>query len=620
MALGSLGGLAGASRSAFMNQFGKDLPKATELYEKFTQTASRGERAKEKLTLDFMPIKMMGGVLEGISAFTEMPKQQKDAIEQLVLMPQEQRRKTLALMYMMAEDNAGELDAGFFGKTGESFARGLDSYIANVGDAVDTSTEGIVRGSDYNRAKREMRQDLGDIKEIVAEIKSDSKIVQGVYDSARSLPYQLSAMLPYGSGVFLNSLAMATDNDMKLRRLYPEMDQSQRWGVASSAAVVQSGIERASFKTAFKKFPSVSKYMAGKGALGKIGMIGMRGAGILATENLEEALQSGTLPVMQAIWGAFAEDIPDVSDEDWEESMFLYDERTFFATLPLAVLGAGGKSAYDMIGARASSKMLTDVDRVMLHGFTKAEAENIAGETDSLKRYYMFQEGSDAKTQEQRKELSDEAVNGGALDRIVEKDEAEAFQAYEQNINENGTEEEKTKLEVEKLARDYSKKYDAQITQDGEQFKVTFPENKPAETYETKEEADSAIQAHRVEVNESYLEALSSASANVEAMLEHKKTLTKKHEGAEVKLDAPIVGLKEFAEKSERNMAQALERIEHELIKTGEVRPATKADLEKWHTRGEVKLKKDARGYVARLAKGANIADLVEEGSEGFLQ
>ena len=123
-----------------------------------------------------------------------------------------------------------------------------------------------------------------------------------------------------------------------------------------------------------------------------------------------------------------------------------------------------------------------------------------------------------------------------------------------------------------------------------------------------------------MEVNEGYLDALSSASANVQAMLEHKKTLEKKHKGAKVKLGKSIVGLKEFAEKSDKNMAQALERIEHELIKTGEVRPATRADLDKWHTRGEVRLRKKARGYVARLAEGANIADLVEEGSEGFLR
>ena len=54
--------------------------------------------------------------------------------------------------------------------------------------------------------------------------------------------------------------------------------------------------------------------MAGKGALaGKLGMVGLRGAGILAVENLEESAQSAALPVMQSIWGAFADDIPDVS-------------------------------------------------------------------------------------------------------------------------------------------------------------------------------------------------------------------------------------------------------------------------------------------------------------------
>jgi len=611
------GRVTSASRSAFMNEYGGELSKATELYERFSQEAGRTERAKSKLKFDIMPMKMMGGV---VSAFTDVPKHQKDAVEQLAIMPREQRQRTLALMYMMAEDNAGELDAGFFGKTGESFARGLDAYIANVGDALELNPEGMVRDADYNRSKRELRQDLGSIKQTVSEIKSDYKFVQGVYDSAGSLTYQLASALPKGVGLTLNTLSMSTDNDIKLRSLYPDMDHSKRWQIALGAGTVQSAIERLSFRGAFKSFPSVSRYMSGKGIAGKLGMVGLRGAGILAIENLEEAAQSATLPIMQSIWGAFADDIPDVSAEDWEESMFLYDERTFFATLPLAVLGAGGKSALDMIGAKASSDMLSDVDRVMVHGFNRDQAEAIANEPDFLKKYFMFKEGSDAKTVEERKSLSDEAVSGGALNRIADKEEAEAWQAYEDNVNEKGSEDEKTALEVEKLARDYSKRYDAQITQDGDQYKITYPENKPSQNFDNKEEADAAMVAHKVEINEGYLDALSSASANVQAMLEHKKTLESKHKGAKVKLGKSIVGLKEFAEKSDKSMAQALERIEHELIKTGEVRPATRADLDKWHTRGEVRLRKKARGYVARLAEGANIADLVEEGSEGFLR
>ena len=116
------GRVTSASRSAFMNEYGGELSKATELYERFSQEAGRTESAQSKLKFDIMPMKMMGGV---VSAFTDVPKHQKDAVEQLAIMPREQRQRTLALMYMMAEDNAGELDAGFFGKTGESFARGL---------------------------------------------------------------------------------------------------------------------------------------------------------------------------------------------------------------------------------------------------------------------------------------------------------------------------------------------------------------------------------------------------------------------------------------------------------------------------------------------------------------
>ena len=611
------GAITSAARAQFLGEYGSVLPQAKDIFDKFAAGTDRGARFAEKLEKYRDPI----GILQGIGSAIETPKQQQESIADLALMPREQRRKTLAVIWMMAEDQAGEMEAGGWGKLGESFMRGLDVYVENIDDAIDTSVEKLARDGGLTRIKREMRQDLRDVREIVSEIKSDNKFVQGVYDAARSTPYMLSAAVPYG-GVLLNAASMATDNDIKLRRLYPDMSPEDRWRIASSAGVVQSAVERLSFKTWIKGFPSASQWVAGKGVAGKVGVLGLRGAGILVTENLEEAAQSATLPAMQALWGAFADDIPEVTDQDWEDSLFIYDEKTFFATLPLAILGSGGRTAYEMIGAAVSKDMLSDVDRVMLHGFSREEAQSIAGESSSLKQWLMFKEGSDAKSREERKELSEGAINDGALDRVIAKDEEEAFQKHEEKVNKSGTEEEKVTLEVQKIARDYNQKYDARIEQDGEQFNVEFPEvaNRPTQTYETKDEADNALKAYHVELNESYLETLSSASANIQAMTEQKKVLETKQEGAKIKIGGEIVGLKEFAEKSDENMKQALERIEHELLKMGEIRPATKADLDKWRTRGQVKLKKDARGYVARLSKGANIADLVEEGSEGFLR
>ena len=116
-----------AARSSFMNEFGNELPKAREFFDKFAAGGDKSERFIKNLEeRDFIGM---------ITDPLKTPKQMKDAVTELVLMPQEQRRKTLALMWMMAEDEAGELEDGVAGKLGESFMRGLDSYVRNIDDA-----------------------------------------------------------------------------------------------------------------------------------------------------------------------------------------------------------------------------------------------------------------------------------------------------------------------------------------------------------------------------------------------------------------------------------------------------------------------------------------------------
>jgi hypothetical protein len=120
-----------------------------------------------------------------------------------------------------------------------------------------------------SRARREVRQDLRNIKEIVAEIKSDNKVVQGIYDASRSGTYTLAASAGRGIGVALNAASMTVDNDIRLRELYPEMNPSTRWGVSLSAGTVQSGVERLQWRWFAKGFPVLTKWVAGS-AIGRL--------------------------------------------------------------------------------------------------------------------------------------------------------------------------------------------------------------------------------------------------------------------------------------------------------------------------------------------------------------
>ena len=629
-----------AGRSQMLNQYGNKIPKAKLYFDELkavsTKTKTIGEAYEESW---FAPLNAFNTV-KALYAGVDNPEQIEAVFEELAFMPQDDRRDIVGLMYMMAEQQSDEIDAGGFGKFGESFVRGFDTYMENLQDFGEVSGKAaanLIRSESVkklmkergqteddliSRARREVRQDLRDIKEIVAEIKSDYKFVQGIYDAARSGTYTLAASAGRGVGVALNAASMTVDNDIRLRELYPEMNPSTRWGVSLSAGTVQSGVERLQWRWFAKGFPVLTKWVAGS-AIGRQASAALiRIGATVATENAEESIQAWTLPAMQEVWKAFGADVPSVTDEDWDESLFIYDERTFFATLPLAVLGAGSRAVYDNYGAKQSAELLSNVDMMLLHGIDPKVAESIAAEPDAIKKFMMFNDGVEFTNKETRVANVKAAINDGSLERLEEIEENKSFEERKQQIMETGTDEEKRIVEAQEIYIENAKKFNARIKDVGNgSYKLVYPDEavRATEVFQSKEDANAALDAFHREGQESLLSQISSGEVNRLEMDKQKAILEKKHEGAEVQLEQNLLNLFDWAKGNEVRMKQAIERVRHDIDPSGTME-ITEADVRDYQIKGEVRLKNLTRGYVARVAKGGNIAELVEEGAEGFMR
>ena len=639
-----------ASRSHFLNEYGNKIPESKKIFDRFKATASKtksiGDAYEEHWFAPINAVNTVKALVEGIGN----PEEIEASYEQLALMSSDDRKDYMGLIFMMAEQEAGELDAGFFGKFTESFVRGFDTYIENVGDFTGVTGDavslllkndsvksllkktqselyrvsypGLTEDEAVTRARREVRQDLRNIKEIVAEVKSDNKFVQGMYDASRSATYTLAASMGHGVGVGLNAMSMTVDNDIRLRELYPDMNPSARWRVSLSAGVIQSGVERLQWRLFAGQFPLATKWIAGKGIARQVGTGLIRIGATVVTENAEESIQAITLPIMQELWRKLGKDVPSVTDADWEESKFIYDERTFFATLPLALLGAGTKAVYENYGAKENEELLSDVDMMRLHGLDPEVADAIAAEPDVLKKFMMFNDGVEFADKKTREANVKAAIDDGSLERVEEIQENKTFEERKQQVMENGTAEEKRVIEAQEIYIDNAKKFSARIKDVGNgSFKLVYPEAnvRPTEIFESKEEADAALDAFHREGQEALLSMISAADVNKLEMDKQKATLEKKHEGAEVNLEQNLLNLYDWAKGNDAKMKVAMDRVRHAIDPNGTME-ITEADVKDFQIKGEVRLKNLTRGYVARVAKGGNIAELVEEGSEGFMR
>jgi hypothetical protein len=477
---------------------------------------------------------------------------------------------------------------------------------------------------------REFNQDVRSIRDIVKKVEATSqagivaKLEQGTYDAAYSVPRMAAMVLPY-AGIAMNWASYSEANDAQLRRQYPEMDAKNRERISNFAAIPQAFIEKLQVKTLFKGAPRTSAFIEKLGANGAVASF--LGRAVMATgkEYVQERLQDGMLPLTQEIASKLSDDIPDVKAEVWEEALKVYDERTFFAVLPLAILGAGGSTAMDKMGAESFRKHLSGEDTLMLSGLTKDEASMISGmnEKGSINAHKEYQKIIQGKSTDEKKAASEAAVADGALERLVESE-----------IMENGTQAEKKAFQDTKEAMDgfkeLEKKFKAEVkTNEDGSSEVIFPEiyNKPNERFESEEAAVQALGNAEEEFHVTQSEQIRTKEANIEELQTHGiKTnedavkavadhLGDAHEGSETMIVDSAMTLEKAIKQGQTTIENAMERIAIAKRELG-----VDMTLQSARILGSNKLKANAKGYINRIYKGANVATVFEESAEGYLK
>lgn len=388
-----------------------------------------------------------------------------EAAEAFAKLPEEDFPKMVYALTALAEEHGEDVD-GFFSKVGKSFDRGAASYGLSLdtfmrgrqaaeftkridaGEAifvpVDESRtpreaalnafrnlatgQGIDSfglGADRGKERRELRplereilsqqmghmqrlqtakQALQNHRAIVNRVESDNLLAQGAIDAAGSLPYMAVAFLgPVGSVV--NGAVMSEDNFRQLKQDHPDVEDGKLRTIADAAAVPMAAIERFQAKTLFGKFPVANKFLQKLEGGGFMRQLAVR----QAAEFGQEMAQNAMLPITRQLFEAFAEDMPEVNLR--EELGSLVDEapRTFFATLPLSLIGAGGSAAARKFRQSHLDSLMADEKGMQLAGLTAEEAKVVTAVPNTEERVRLFQETWKAKTPEQRQEASQAA-------------------------------------------------------------------------------------------------------------------------------------------------------------------------------------------------------------------
>lgn len=273
------------------------------------------------------------------------------------------------------------------------------------------------------------RVDQG-LSEAVDPIKAKGRLAQGVIDAMGSVPYMLAAGSP--ASIPLTLGAMAEDNRQKFVDAGVPLQEAAV--LALAAAAPQVAVEHLQASMVFKgKLPGFEKYLekavAGKLALArKIAVV----AGLeTLQQNAEEAIQDITPAVYQDIAATLSKDVPEVK---WKQELAQYaGERvdTFFALLPMVMIGTGTASLKEAAFAR---QYLSNKKILQAAGFTEQTAEaisQVAAKGDVEQAQTMVEAAWEDPQQRPRADIEKEnreaAKDVAAVGKFNSEQQAQAF-------------------------------------------------------------------------------------------------------------------------------------------------------------------------------------------------
>tara|TARA_R110001632_G_scaffold204086_1_gene327506 strand:+ start:61 stop:10641 length:10581 start_codon:yes stop_codon:yes gene_type:complete len=497
--------------------------------------------------------------------------------------------------------------------------------------------------------RRELWHDIRDVRNTIRKVELQYEeglmrdVQQGTLDATSSILPMAAIALPFGLGYGTNALYYSEEDDHLMRHEYPEMDANTREVIAGFSGSAKTLTNRIAVGKIFSKAPFTASLMKKIGARGAIASLLGRGLKGGAWEYTEERLQEAILPLAHEIGAALSKDIPELKEDSWDKVIYgtnedgslrektklnaIYHPRIFFAVLPLVTLASGGSTVIDKMGADKFRKSLSSEDQLMLVGLTLEEAQVIQGmnESGSINVHTEFQKMMQDKTPEQKKEAIKAAEDSGALDRVRESE-----------VMDNGTDAEKkafseAKQAFEKLT-EIQKRVNGEVrTMDDGRVEVVFPEslNKVNEYYDNTDQAQeayiSAIEDHdaqqsaEIKSTQGSIEEL--RGRGIKDASDAKKAvagfLGKAHEGAENQFVDSDYGMQQKLDKAEIDFEEAMDALKVANMHNKSGVPIT---LQNAMIKGENVHKKNARGYINKLYRGADVSTVFHESAEGYLK
>jgi hypothetical protein len=222
----------------------------------------------------------------------------------------------------------------------------------------------------------------------------------GAFGLAGSLPGMVAATIP-GTGPVWVGNSFINQAFERFTLDHPDIKGEDSYKMAVVVGGIQAMLERAQVQSTLGKLPwtkgIVDRLTDPTSSFWRSFLI--KGAANVVEQNLQEGLQDITPAVVQETASALSKDVPGV---DWQKELGDWTgsrAETFFAVLPLALLGVGVSSLRE---SRAVARALNSPQAMMEAGILQADAERIAAMPDPDAKETAFRQAWRDRTEESK--------------------------------------------------------------------------------------------------------------------------------------------------------------------------------------------------------------------------
>jgi hypothetical protein len=266
--------------------------------------------------------------------------------------------------------------------------------LSSPKQATEADREQIVAESQEALKQLTVLRELKNIADgSVDPIRSDASglggsFINGLYGAARSAPYTLTAAIP-AVGPALTGVAIWGGEVDRMALAYPDMDPTARMKFAAASAAMQAPIEWIKSKALFGKLPATTAFLKkiSDVRLPALARISVAVGGNVVEQNLEETVQDGIPLVLDTLASTIREDMPEFNAEQAFRGYTESRWDTFFALLPMAMIGGGASTYQEVKRGAIYTKDLTTLRKA---GLSEKVATDIAAEPDPAKRDEMI--------------------------------------------------------------------------------------------------------------------------------------------------------------------------------------------------------------------------------------